>query len=55
MGSDESRFNVSLLNCVGEIHKDSVHKQQLEERGLEERGDQNRTAVLPLTGLTPYR
>ena len=28
MGSDESRFNASLLNFVWENHNDSVHKQQ---------------------------
>ena len=36
MGSDESHFNVSLINCVRTKSQDSVHRPQLsvsEEKG----------------------
>ena len=51
MGSDESRFNVSL------IVSDNVTRQCPQTTTFEERGEpkRNRTEVLLLTSLTPYR
>ena len=51
MGSDGSRFNVSLI--VWTKSQDSVRRPQL----LNKRGEpkRNRTEVLLLTSLTPYR
>ena len=51
MGSDESRFNVSL------IVRDKVTRQCPQTTTLEERGEpkQIRTEVPLLTSLTPYR
>ena len=49
--SDESHFNVSL------IVRDKVTRQCPQTTTFEERGEpkQNRTEVLLLTSLTPYR
>ena len=51
MGSDESRFNVSL------IVRDKVTRQCPQTTSFEEKGEpkQIRTEVPPLTSLTPYR
>ena len=51
MGSDESHFNVSL------IARDKVTTQCPQTTGFEEKGEpkRNRTYVLLLTSLTPYR
>ena len=51
MGSDESRFNVSL------IMRDKVTRQCPEITTFEEKGEPKRyrTEVLPLTSLPPYR
>ena len=51
MGSDESRFNVSL------IVRDKVTKQCPQATTFEEKGEPKRirTEVLLLTSLTPYR
>ena len=51
MGSDESRFNVSL------IVRDKVIGQCPQTTTFEEKGEPKRirTEVLPLTNLTPYR
>ena len=51
MGSDESHFNVSL------IMRDNVTRQCPQTTTFEERGEpkRNRTEVLLLTSLTPYR
>ena len=51
MGRDESHFNVSL------IVKDQVTRQCPETTIFEEKGEPKRvrTAVPPLTSLTPYR
>ena len=52
MGSDESHFNVSE-GSDGQSHKTvSTNHNLSEERGEPKR---NRTEVLPLTSLTPYR
>ena len=52
MGSDESRFNVSV-GSDGQSHKTvSTHHNLSEEKGEPKR---YRTEVLPLTSLTPYR
>ena len=50
MGSDESHFNVSL------IVRDKVTRQCPQTATFEEKGEPKRirTAVLPLTSLTPY-
>ena len=52
MGSDESRFNVSL------VARDKVTRQCLQKNTtFEEKGEPKRyrTEVLPLTSLPPYR
>ena len=51
MGSDESRFNVSL------IVRDKVTRQCPQTTIFEEKGEPKRyrTEVLPLTSLPPYR
>jgi len=51
MGSDESHFNVSL------IVRDKVTRQCPQTTTFEQRGNpkRNRTEVLLLTILTPYR
>ena len=51
MGSDESRFNVSL------IVRDKVTRQCPQTTIFEEKGEPKRirTEVLLLTSLTPYR
>ena len=51
MGSDESRFNVSL------IVRDKVTGQCPQTTTFEEKGEPKRyrTEVLPLTSLLPYR
>ena len=51
MDSDESHFNVSL------IVRDKVTRQCPQTTTFEERGEpkRNRTEVLLLTSLTPYR
>ena len=51
MGSDESRFNVSL------IVRDKITRQCPQTTIFEEKGEPKRyrTEVLPLTNLTPYR
>ena len=51
MGSDESHFNVSL------IVKDSITRQCPQTTTFEEKGmpKRNRTEILLLTSLTPYR
>ena len=52
MGSDESRFNVSV-GSDGQSHKTvSTNHNPFEEKGEPKR---YRTEVLPLTSLTPYR
>ena len=52
MGSDESRFNVSV-GSDGQSHKTvSTNHNLFEEKGEPKR---YRTEVLPLTSLTPYR
>ena len=52
MGSDESRFNVSVERN-GQSHKTvSTYHNLFEEKG-QPKG--YRTEVLPLTSLTPYR
>ena len=52
MGSDESHFNVSV-GSDGQSHKTvSTNHNLFEEKGEPKR---NRTEVLPLTSLTPYR
>ena len=51
MGSDESRFNVSL------IVRDKVTRQRPQTAIFEDKGEPKRirTEVLLLTSLTPYR
>ena len=51
VGSDESHFHVSL------IVRDKVTRQCPQTTTLEEKGEpkRNRTEVLLLTSLTPYR
>ena len=51
MGSDESHFNVSL------VVRDKVTRQCPQTTTFEEKGGpkRNRTEVLLLTNLTPYR
>ena len=52
MGSDESHFNVSV-GSDGQSHKTvSTDHNLFEEKGEPKR---NRTEVLLLTSLTPYR
>ena len=52
MGSDESRFNVSV-GSDGQSHKTvSTNHNLYEEKGEPK---QYRTEVLPLISLTPYR
>ena len=52
MGSDESHFNVSIGND-GQSHRTvSTNHNLFEEKGEPKR---DRTEVLPLTSLTPYR
>ena len=52
MGSDESRFNVSV-GSNGQSHRTvSTNHNLFEEKGEPKR---YRTEVLPLTGLMPYR
>ena len=52
MGSDESHFNVSV-GSDGQSHRTvSTNHNLFEEKGAPKR---YRTAVLPLTNLTPYR
>ena len=52
MGSDESHFNVSV-GSDGQNHKTvSSNHNLFEEKGEPKR---DRTEVLPLTSLTPYR
>ena len=52
MGSSESHFNV-LAGSDGQSHKTGSRNHNL----IEENGEpkRNRTEVLPLTSLTPYR
>ena len=52
MGSDESRFNVSVGND-GQSHKTVSANHTLSEE--KEEPKRYRTEVLPLTSLTPYR
>ena len=52
MGSDESRFNVSV-GSDGQSHKTVFTKHSLFEKKGEPK--RYRTEVLPLTNLTPYR
>ena len=51
MGSDESRFKVSL------IVRDKVTRPSAQTATFEEKGEPKRyrTGVLPLTSLPPYR
>ena len=51
MGSDENRFNVSL------IVRDKVTRPCPQTTTIQEKGDPKRyrTEVLPLTSLAPYR
>ena len=51
VGSDESRFNVSL------VVRDKVTRQCPQTTTFEEKGEpkRHRTEVLPLTSLPPYR
>ena len=52
IGSDESHFNVSV-GSDGQSHKTvSTNHKLFEEKGEPKR---NRTEVLPLTSLMPYR
>ena len=51
MGSDESRFNVSLI-VRGKVTGQCPQTITLEEKGEPKR---YRTEVLPLTSLPPYR
>ena len=52
MGSDESHFNVSV-GSDGQSHRTlSTNYNLFEEKGEPKR---NRTEILPLTSLTPYR
>ena len=52
MGSDESRFNVSV-GSDGQSHRTvSTNHNLFEEKGQPKR---YRTEVLPLTSLTPHR
>ena len=51
MGSDESRFNVSV-GSGGRSHRPVSTNHLFEEKGEPKR---YRTEVLPLTNLTPYR
>ena len=52
MGGDESHFNVSV-GSDGQSHSTvSTNHNLFEEKGEPKR---NRTEVLPLTSLTPYR
>ena len=52
MGIDESHFNVSV-GSDGQSHKTvSTNRILFDEKGEPKR---NRTEVLPLTSLTPYR
>jgi len=60
MDSDESHFNVSLV--VRDKAQDSVHRHHNfdhnhSDHNFEERGEpkRNRTEILLLTSLTPYR
>ena len=53
MGSDERHFNVSSVHCEGQSHKTvSTDHNLFEEKGEPKR---NRTQILLLTSLTPYR
>ena len=52
-GSGESRFNVSLTVREGQSHKTKPTSSVWRERRADEAG--NRTEVLLLTSLTPYR
>ena len=52
MGSDESHFNVSVGNDEQSHKTVSTNHNLFEEKGEPK---QYRTAVLPLTSLTPYR
>ena len=52
MGSDESRFNVSLLVVRGKVTRQCPQTTTFEEKGEPKR---IRTEVPPLTSLTPYR
>ena len=53
MGSDESHFNVSWINCEGQSHKTvSTNHNLSEEKGEPKR---NGAEALLLTSLTPYR
>ena len=51
MGSDESHFNVSLT-VRDKVTRPCPQTTTFEEKGKPKR---YRTAVLPLTSLTPYR
>ena len=52
MGINESHFSVSV-GSDGQSHKTvSTNQNLLEEKGKQKR---DRTDVLPLTSLTPYR
>ena len=52
MGSDESHFNVSLTVRDKVTIRQCPQTTTFEEKGEPKR---NRTEVLPLTSLTPYR
>ena len=52
MGSEESRFNVSVGNDGQNRRTASTNHNLFEEKGEPKR---YRTEVLPLTSLTPYR
>ena len=52
MGSDESHFNVSV-GSDGQSHKTVYTNHNLFEEKVKPK--RNRTEVLPLTSLTPYR
>ena len=52
MGSDESHFNVSLIAIRDKVTRQCPQTTTFEERGEPKR---NRTVVLLLTSLAPYR
>ena len=52
MGNDESHFNVSVINCEGQSHNETVStSHNLSEE--KEEPKQNRTEALPLTATEP--
>ena len=52
MGSDESHFNVSVVSDGQSYRTVSTNHNLSEGKGEPKR---NRTEILPLTNLTPYR